>query len=155
VGALIAEGARNVIPESAILKAEVRGGTTEVNDFLENEAFRVIRCVAALHNVEAEIAIVGKAITADCDQPLKEQIAQAAKTLESINDVADSTVASGSEDATVMMRAVQATGGQATYLRVGADLVGDYHQSNFDFDESSLGNGVHLYLSTARRLLLT
>jgi aminobenzoyl-glutamate utilization protein A len=39
---------------------------------------------------------------------------------------------------------VQASGGTATYVGLGADLAGPHHTPSFDFDEAALASGVDL-----------
>jgi aminobenzoyl-glutamate utilization protein A len=59
-----------------------------------------------------------------------------------VEPAADSAVAS--DDATALMRRVQASGGTATYVGLGADLAGPHHAPSFDFDEAALASGVDL-----------
>jgi aminobenzoyl-glutamate utilization protein A len=59
----------------------------------------------------------------------------------------------GSEDATLMMDAVQARGGQATYLLVGTPLPAGHHHPRFDIDEAALPNAVALHAAIAEELL--
>ena len=59
----------------------------------------------------------------------------------------------GSEDATLMMAAVQARGGQATYVQIGTPLPAGHHHPCFDIDEAALIHGVELYAAIADRIL--
>ncbi len=153
VGELHAGSGRNVIADRAELKLEVRGATTEINDFMTAEARRVIEATAAMHDVRAEIILIGAAAGARCDPELKAIVRAAAETLPQTKRVVDSLDLGASEDATLFMNAVQARGGQATYLLIGAALAAGHHHPTFDFDEAALPHGVALYAAIAERLL--
>lgn len=153
VGQLIAGSGRNIIADRADLKLEVRGATTEINDFMTAEARRVITAVAALHDVTAEMTIVGAAQGATCDAGLKAIVHAAAASLPQTRRVVDSLDMPGSEDASLFMNQVQARGGQATYLLIGSALAAGHHHPTFDFDEHALLHGVELYAAIADRIL--
>jgi aminobenzoyl-glutamate utilization protein A len=153
VGVLRAGSGRNVIADQAELALEVRGTTTEINDFMTAEARRIIEATAHAHGVTAEIAIVGAAQSGRCDPELKRIVREAAESLPQTRKVVDSLTMAGSEDATFFMNAVQARGGKATYLLIGSALAAGHHNPAFDFDERSLQHGVELYAAIASRLL--
>ncbi len=153
VGTLHAGSGRNVIAAEARLQLEVRGATTEVNEFLAAEARRLAEAVAHGHGVEAEIAVVGAAPTAASDAELMAIIRAAAEALPATRRVVDTLATPGSEDATAFMRAVQARGGKSVYLLVGARLAAGHHHPAFDFDEAALPHAVELLAGLAARLL--
>lgn len=153
VGQLTAGSGRNIIADHAELKLEVRGATTTINDFMTAEARRIIAAVAAMHDVAAEVTIVGAAQGATCDAALKAIVRAAAESLPQTRRVVDSLEMPGSEDASVFMNEVQARGGQATYLLIGAALAAGHHHPTFDFDEAALLHGVELYAAIADRIL--
>ena len=142
-----------MIADQAELALEVRGTTTEINDFMTAEARRIIEATAHAHGVTAEIAIVGAAQSGRCDPELKRIVREAAESLPQTRKVVDSLTMAGSEDATFFMNAVQARGGKATYLLIGSALAAGHHNPAFDFDERSLQHGVELYAAIASRLL--
>ena len=153
VGQLTAGAGRNIIADHAELKLEVRGATTEINDFMTAEARRIIDAVANMHDVTAEVTIVGAAEGAKCDPALKEIVRAAAESLPQTRRVVDSLDMPGSEDASLFMNKVQARGGQATYLLIGSALAAGHHHPTFDFDENALLHGVELYAAIADRIL--
>ena len=57
-----------------------------------------------------------------------------------------------SDDATTLMRAVQAEVGLAAYAFLGADLAAGHHQPGFDFDEAVLWPGVRWLEKICREL---
>ncbi len=155
VGRLEAGSGRNVIPSHALLVAEVRGATTALCDAMYERAIRVIQSSAALYGCEAEVRPMGQAGTADSDPSLARQARASAGwagrfAFHEVDSVG------GSEDFTEMMRAVQAHGGLAVNLGIGADAGGTRrgdadrrrvlaaHSATFDFDERALGVAVRV-----------
>ena len=134
VGVLRAGTGRNVIADHAELALEVRGTTTEVNEFMTSEARRVIDAMALAYNVTAEVRVVGAAQSGTCDPELKRVVKEAAESLPQTRRVVDSLTMAGSEDATFFMNAVQAQGGKATYVLIGTALAAGHHHPAFDFD---------------------
>ena len=153
VGVLHAGSGRNVIADHAELAAEVRGTTTEVNDFMTAEARRIVEAVALAHNVTAELNVIGAAQSGTCDPEVKAIVRDAAQSLPQTTKIVDSLEMAGSEDATYFMNAVQKRGGKATYLLIGSKLAAGHHHPAFDFEESALLHGVELYAAIADRLL--
>lgn len=153
VGQLAAGSGRNIIADRAELKLEVRGATTAINAFMTAEARRIIDAVAVMYHVRAEVNVVGAAEGARCDEGLKAIVRTAAESLPHTKRVVDSLEMPGSEDATFFMNAVQARGGQASYVLIGSALAAGHHHPTFDFDEASLPHGVELYAAIADRIL--
>lgn len=153
VGELHAGSGRNVIADRAEVKLEVRGATTAINDFMTAEARRIIEATALMHDVRAEIILIGAAQGAQCDPELKAIVRAAAESLPQTKRIVDSLDLGASEDATLFMNAVQARGGKATYLLVGSALAAGHHHPNFDIDEAALPHGLALYVAIADRLL--
>ncbi|MGH7944844.1 MAG: amidohydrolase [Opitutaceae bacterium] len=153
VGVLRAGSGRNVIAAHAELALEVRGTTTEINEFMTAEARRIVDATALAFNVSAGVKVVGAAQSGTCDPELKRIVKEAAGSLPQTRRIVDSLAVAGSEDATFFMNAVQARGGKATYLLIGSALAAGHHHPAFDFEESALLHGVELYAAIASRLL--
>jgi len=153
VGTLHAGAGRNIIADRAVLEVEVRGTTSALNDYMMGEARRIIDSIATMYGVTATVQVVGAAGGATSDAGLKEIVREAAVQLPETREVVDSVDAQGSEDMTFMMDAVQAHGGQATYLLVGTQLAAGHHNPSFDFDESCLWHLAQLYAAIASTLL--
>lgn len=155
VGRLEAGTGRNVIPDRALLVAEVRGASSDLCDSMFERAVRVIEGAAAMYGCGVEIRPMGRAGTASSDPSLAERVEQAAHRLGSFAFHTVDAVG-GSEDFTEMMRAVQARGGRAVNIGVGADAGGTRrgdadrsrvlaaHSATFDFDEAALAVAVRL-----------
>jgi aminobenzoyl-glutamate utilization protein A len=95
---------------------------------------------------------MGEAGNAPCDPAARAVVRRAAEEIGAMRIVEFSPLG-GSEDATLMMDAVQARGGQATYLLVGTPLPAGHHHPRFDIDEAALPNAVALHAAIAEELL--
>ena len=151
VGELHAGSGRNIIPDSAELKVEVRGATTELNEYVKNYAADVIKGAALMHQVDYEINLVGEAISAEGSPELAEVLHKTAGNLGLTSELENNSAA-GSEDATFFMEAVQKQGGYATYCVFGTVLAAGHHNEKFDIHEDSMMPSVQVLFETAKAL---
>ncbi len=138
VGTLNAGSGRNIIADKAEMMVELRGENDEINAFMLDQAKKVTEGSALMHGVEHELLLVGHALAASCDEPLAERIENVLKSSPVVTDVVHQLPLKASEDASVLMDAVQKSGGQATYLMFCSPTCGGHHNPEFDFDESVL-----------------
>ncbi|PTL38232.1 amidohydrolase [Alkalicoccus saliphilus] len=140
VGRLEAGEGRNIIPSSAFMMLETRGETTDLNDYMEKEARRIIEAAAAMYEVEVTIDTAGKGVAAASG----EKTASVLKGLKGkrLTHVVDPLPLGGSEDAAWMMKRVQENGGEAAYLLYGTKLPYGHHHPQFDFDEAAMAAAV-------------
>ena len=134
--------AANIIPEHAYIEAEVRGGTTELRDYMLDRATDVLEGAAEMHGCELETHVEGDAPSARSDELLVDLVANVAEGVVGVDSVVCRDTLGGSEDATYLMQYVQDRGGDATYVGIGTDHPGGHHTSTFDVDEDSLEIGV-------------
>jgi len=134
--------ASNIIPEHAFAEIEVRGGTTELRDYMLDRATDVLEGAAEMHGCELETDVVGDAPSATSDESLVDVVAGIAGEVTGVESVLRRDSLGGSEDATYLMQYVQDRGGDATYVGIGTDHPGGHHTSTFDVDEDSLEIGV-------------
>jgi aminobenzoyl-glutamate utilization protein A len=130
--------ASNVVPEYARVVGEVRGETTDLMEYVDGHAERVVHAAADLHDCEAEFTRGSRAPSAESDPDLAAVVADAARATPGVTSVLDEADLGGSEDATYLMRRVQDRGGRATYVGVGTDHPGGHHTPRFDVDEDTL-----------------
>lgn len=143
VGRIEAGTARNVICSDAHLLIETRGDTTELNDYVYDYAIRILETAATMHDCALAIQAMGGAASADSDPALAHRLEQIAQDLGFAIRQPDG--GGGSEDYTYMMKRVQAHGGFATNIGIGADLGGwGHHTAEFDIDERALAKAVLL-----------
>jgi aminobenzoyl-glutamate utilization protein A len=150
VGEISGGTASNIVPESASMRGEVRGETTELREYMEERARTVIEGAASVHGCGVEVEFSDGAPSAECDAALVERVAAAAEA-RGANVVPDEGDAlGGSEDATRLMRAVQANGGEAAYVGIGASNPAGHHTARFDIDEDAIPFAVDVLVDAIR-----
>ncbi|WP_062354155.1 amidohydrolase [Bacillus kwashiorkori] len=152
VGKLEAGSGRNIIPDLAKMEVETRGETTELNEYMESEAKRIIASVGQLYDVETRLDIVGAAEVAECDKEWIEWVREACSESHKITTIHPCLPLKGSEDVTYMMNAVRKQGGKATYFIFGTPLTAGHHHPAFDFDEQVLSIAVETIARTVHYL---
>jgi aminobenzoyl-glutamate utilization protein A len=153
VGQLTAGTGRNVIADRADMVMEVRGGTQGSLDYMTDRATQVIEGAAAMQGASVATTLMGETIGADSSAAASAIVGAAAAEVPGIAEVVPHWSMGGGEDATFMMRRVQARGGTAGFFILGSDIPAVHHASNFDIDERSLDHGVHLFERIAARVL--
>ena len=155
VGTINAGTGRNIVPETAKLEIEVRGATTELNNYMEVYATDVIRGAALMHDTIVEINKMGKAYSLECDKKMMDIIRHVCDDHLKNIKVAPKYLSplDGSDDFSYMMATVQAHGGIATYMKLTTDLAASPHNCAYDFNENVLLTGTTVYSSVAYYLL--
>lgn len=151
VGTLHAGSGRNVIADTAKMELEIRGATTEINDYMTKHAVQILEHTAAIYGCTCEMKLMGAAEALCSDRGLADRIAAIAEEI-SLKSV-DSTVNCGSEDYSYMMNRVQQQGGQAVFFRTLTEISGNSHGRYYNFDEEVLTNAVKLFCCTAMDLM--
>lgn len=144
VGVLKGGTAPNIIAETAELLLELRATDGETNAELLRRVQKILNNAADMHELQVDIEEIGRATTAVCDPELVSEVARAAKSMSAYPTVVDSHDVGVSEDATLLMRAVQDQGGRANYFVVGASSPGPHHSQLFDIAEAALPPAVDL-----------
>jgi len=145
VGRAEAGTGRNVIPDRAKLELEIRGATTELNEYMENYARRILAAAADMHGCTLEIRLMGAAPSLDSSKELMESIRDLSPACGLTPAAQLSARAGGSEDFSYMMNRVQENGGQATFMRVCTPCAGPAHNPSYDFCEDVLVNAVRAF----------
>lgn len=136
VGKLIAGSGRNVIADQAFMEIEVRGATTEVNDYMEAYARRIIKAAAEMHECEIAIELAGTCFSLESDMPLMERLDKVAKQMpELVSSPLLRRQSTGSEDFAYMMGCVQGHGGMGSMVRILCKTAAVAHNNKFDFDD--------------------
>jgi len=152
VGQVHSPNAQNVISERAEFRVEVRGETSELNEYMLGKARRVVEHAAGMHECEHESSLYGKTTTFECDESMVEAVSDAASGVASVTNVKRRKAFGGSEDASYLIRRVQENGGDATYIGIGASNAAGHHTAYFDIDEDALDVGVDVTCETIRSL---
>ena len=133
VGMLVAGTGRNVIADRARLELEVRGTTTQINEFMTAEARRMIDAAAVAYGVRAETTIVGVAQSATCDPELKRVVREAAESLPQTRTVVRTKLVRVPADVEVRedLHKVRRTVTAAHHVRLAAPRDADGHADRF------------------------
>jgi len=153
VGKLVAGSGRNVICDEARMEIEVRGATTELNEYVENYAQRILENAAAMHGCTMEYKLVGAAESLVSDEVLAQRLRKVWEEAGFPVAPEDMMTLGGSEDYSYMMNRVQQQGGQATFIRALTTCYAGAHNRRFDFDEVFLPDGVKLFCTAVYDLM--
>ena len=157
VGKLTAGMGRNVICDKAVLEMEVRGLTTEANDYMVNYAKRIIAAAAQMHGCTFEIKLQGEAKGNVNSPELMDRVFDVCKNKLHLNTLRmpDQPGGGASEDYSFMSDRVQMQGGQSCYFMNLNRVSGTAHNEFFDFQEEALVNGVKAFAGIAADLLIS
>ncbi len=155
VGTIRGGTGRNVIPDEAMIQMEVRGGTTDIIRYMDEEARRVCQAAAQLNGCTCEMISQGTSDSQESDVDFLEWIAGILE-----KDLPHLRVSSvhnarnwASEDISLMMNRVQEHGGKATYMRSVTHMASAQHTTAFDFDEKVLTEGIETFSVIVYELL--
>lgn len=141
VGTLHAGEGRNVVAAKATMQVEVRGATTEVNQFMTDEVYRIVRGMSEVYGVKGTIEKMGEASVYECDEEVCTMLMQAAQEIPEIKKSELFETCRGSEDCSMLANRVREKGGKAGYFCWGCDHHG-HHRPDFDVqDTESLNVG--------------
>jgi aminobenzoyl-glutamate utilization protein A len=145
---------RNVIPAYAKLVCETRGSCTEVNDWMFDQAKRIIENSAAMYDQDCRITCMGGGGTAVSDRAMREVVSRAAESISYFTPELKKDLGKGfgADDACAFLEAVQKQGGMGTYAQIGTHLPAGHHSPDFDFDEKLLLPAVELFCRVALAL---
>ena len=154
VGTLHAGSGRNVICDRAKLELEVRGATTEVNQYMEDYARRIAQAAGAMHGCGCEIRLMGAAeslqshpdMIAWCERVCREKL--------ELRVTPPGKTAGASEDFAYMVNRVHSRGGKGLCFNTLSPCAGPFHSKDFDFREEDLCAGVKAFCGLTCDLLL-
>lgn len=154
-GTLHAGTGRNVIPDCARMEIELRGETTKINRYMEENARRICEAAGTMYGCSCEMILMGAADSHHSDEKLAQRAAGIIE--EHLPDLKLSSVQNarnwGSEDISLMMNRVQSHGGQAICMRSITAMAAPQHTSGFDFDEQVLEDAVRIFSAVTYGLL--
>jgi len=143
VGRICGGTVPNVVPDTAELLFETRADDGDVNADLEQRARAALAGAATMHGLTVDVELIGSVTTAIADDSARAAVAGAAEAT-GLRLTGPTHAGLASDDATALMRRVQAHGGRATYAGIGAELAGPHHTPRFDFAEDALPGAVDL-----------
>ena len=146
IGRISAGEGRNIVAGQGKMELEVRGATTELNQYMENRAFQILQDSAHLYGCQAEIEIQGNAPSLTSSPELCATLrALCRERLEFVRVLDTSVPFRASEDAAVMLERVICRGGQGAYLLFPTDNTAPLHSCSYDFNETILAKAAAVF----------
>ena len=153
VGVIHGGTSRNVVADEVALQMEVRGETTQINEYMHQRALQILRSAADMHDCTVEVKTVGASEAFTCDDAVMDRVYETCEKLGFSASEKRVQWGGGSEDFSLMLNRVQSLGGQGTFLRIRADMRAALHHRDFDISEDILHRGVAIFSGMAARLL--
>ena len=153
VGTLQAGSGRNVICDRAKLEVEVRGATTEVNQYVEDYARRIAESAAAMHNCGCEIKLMGAAESLQSHPDMVRYCEKVCREKLGMRPTPPGQGAGASEDYAYMVNRVHSHGGKGLFFSTLSPCAGPFHSKVFNFQEDALCNGVKMFCALAYSLM--
>ena len=150
VGFMQAGEGRNVIAQKAYMQAEVRGENEEINSYMSKRAIEIAQGCALAQGCEVEHKIVGHSIDVRNDEYLSALVSKKAQEQGFL--VIENGDMGASDDASLLIKAVQERGKQGIYFILGSNLTAGHHQADFDIDEAVLEPGLELLKALLQEL---
>lgn len=152
VGTLHAGSGRNIIADRALMEIETRGETNQLDEYMQDQAMRILKASAAMFDVELDIEHMGKAISADEDPEFADIVKRSCAASKRLNIVPHLPIGA-SEDVTYMIERVRERGGKATFMIFASPLPAGHHHPRFDYEEQALTAGLETLIRTTDQLL--
>ena len=155
VGRLTAGSGRNVICDRAVMELEVRGLTTEANDYMTAYAKRIVEAAAEMYGCTCGISLRGEA-AGDCnDSDLCQTVMTVCRDRLglSVEELQDEPRGYISEDYSLLAARVRAHGGRSCYFKNLTACTAPIHDPRFDFPERALVTGVTAFAGLTAALL--
>ena len=153
VGTLHAGSGRNVICDRAKLEVEVRGATTEVNQYMEDYTRRIAEGAAAMHGCTCEIKLMGATESLQSNPDMIRYCEKVCRDKLGLRVTPPAQQAGASEDYAYMVNRVHSHGGKGLFFSTLAPCAGQFHTKEFDFQEDALCNGVKAFCGLTYSLL--
>ncbi|MGI6020881.1 MAG: amidohydrolase [Lachnospiraceae bacterium] len=139
IGRISAGESRNIIAGNGSAELEVRGSTTALNAYMEENVLRIIKNCCGMYNVKADIDILGRCPSLESSDSLHLSALDVCRSkLSGIRTADEMRPFKASEDAAVMMEKVKSHGGSAIFFLFVADTTSPLHCPDYDFDEKIL-----------------
>ena len=153
VGTLHAGTGRNVVCDIATLEIEVRGASTEVNDYLVDYTRRIVCGAAEMHGCTCEVKLVGAAESLYSDMDLLLRTLDVAEKKMGLAVLPPRASVGASEDMAYLVNRVRACGGKGVYFNTLSACAGPFHSKGFDFLEEDVILGVKTFCGVTLDLM--
>ena len=153
VGTLHAGSGRNVICDRAKLELEVRGATTQINQYMEDYARRIAETAAAMHGCACEIKLMGATESLQSNPDMIRYCERVCRDKLGLKVTPPGDKAGASEDYAYMVNRVHSRGGKGVFFSTLAPCASAFHTKGFNFQEDALCSGVKAFCGLTYSLM--
>lgn len=151
VGTLHAGEGRNVTPVNAVMQVETRGATHEINQYMTERVFHIVKGIEEAYEVQARAIKVGEATTMQVT-PEASRIEQEVGIAVVGKDKVKDCTPGASEDFTMMLRRAVEHGAEGGYFLFGCNNHG-HHRADFDIQDTvSMPIGINMLVGILQRV---
>lgn len=141
-----------VLPEHASMKGEIRGETTKIKDYMEDQLVHRVTKTAELHNCKVEVKGINSGPSADSDEKIVGIIHEQSKHHPDVKSAIKRDLFNSADDGSHFLEVVKSNGGYGAFTAIGADLPSGHHTRTFDIDERCLQIGTKVLTNTISQL---
>lgn len=152
VGTLHAGTGRNVIADNAKMEIEIRGETTQINDYMCHYAENILRSAAQMYDCAVQTRLMGAAEALCSTKELADRIDLVCREKLGYPTFLPFK-GGGSEDVSYMMNRVQQQGGQAVFMRTLTQTAAGAHNRCYDFGEDVIETAVSVFCAVTAHIL--
>ncbi|MBQ3562650.1 MAG: amidohydrolase [Clostridia bacterium] len=144
VGKFVAGTTRNVIADHAYMGLDIRGETSELNEYMNKKVKTVLEASAMMYGCTVEYIQKGYLPSVISDFPFAERLGEICNKYLGYR-VHKMVMNSGSEDISYMMDRVKSLGGQTTFMGFHSKFASNNHSPEFDLNEDYLQRSVKAF----------
>ena len=152
VGTLHAGSGRNVIADRAEMEIEIRGATTQINEYMCQYAENILQAAAQMYGCTVQTRLMGAAEALCSTKELADRVDLVCREKLGFSTCL-SFAGGGSEDVSYMMNRVQSQGGQAVFMRSLTHTAAGAHNRCYDFDEDVIETATSAFCAVTADLL--
>lgn len=152
-GTLQGGQARNIIAAHAKMQMETRGEDTEINQYMCQQAKKILAASAEKYGVTYTVTEKGESDSADSSEEMSRHIMRVAQKQGNFSDYLLHKNFGASDDGAEFMHMVQQNGGEAAYVLLGTKQVGHHHEAKFDFSEDVLRKGSEVLFAAGMKYM--
>lgn len=145
VGVMQAGSERNVICDHAKLEMEVRGASTEINQYMEHYARQISAASAQMHDCTCHVVTMGASDSLWSDEDLIMRCHTCCSQILGLRIAPPPKMSGASEDYAFMVNCVRKHGGKGLFFNTLAYTSGPAHSRNFDIAEECLPNAAKVF----------
>jgi aminobenzoyl-glutamate utilization protein A len=123
------------------MELETRGASTELNEYMRENAMRILKTSAELWDCKLEVTPMGSAPGGSSDNDFADEIMAYVKKAKTLT-ASEKQRNCGSEDFICMLEHVRKRGGKGAVISIGAGPGKPHHSSEFDMNEAVINDSI-------------